>query len=175
MAPVRVTLAALAGYAGLALLFSWPLALHLGTHFTGPPDGDTGAYVWNQWVFRHELIEQHSSPLFTREIFSLTSPANLALHNYTIFQDLLAVPLLQIFGAVTTFNLIYLLMIVTTGFATFLLTWNVTNRPFESWLAGVLFSWSPMLVARGTGHFSLVAAAPLAVFILLLTRSDGRS
>lgn len=170
--PTAVKLAALGAYVCLALAFSWPLPLHLHTHLTGPTGGDTGVYVWNQWVFRHELLNEHHLPLFTREIFSLTRPANLSLHNYTIFQDVLALPLLGMLGVVTTFNLIYLLMIVITGYATFQLAWHVTGRPFESWLAGVLFSWSPYLVTRGMGHFSLVAAAPLPLFALLLLRCE---
>jgi hypothetical protein len=112
-----VRLAALVGYVLLALAFTWPLLLHLDTHLTGPIGGDTGVYVWNQWLFRHEVLNQHL-PLFTREIFSFTRPANLSLHNYTIFQDLLALPLLGTLGIVTTFNVVYLLMIVITGSAT---------------------------------------------------------
>jgi hypothetical protein len=170
--PATVRLAALGAYVCLALAFSWPLPLHLHTHLTGPTGGDTGVYVWNQWVFRHELLSEHHLPLFTREIFAMTRPANLSLHNYTIFQDVLALPLLGTFGVVTTFNLIYLLMIVISGYATFQLAWHVTGRPFESWLAGVLFSWSPYLVTRGMGHFSLVAAAPLPLFALFLLRCE---
>jgi hypothetical protein len=146
----------------------------MATHLTGPPDGDTGVYIWNQWVFRHELVDQHSSPLFTREIFSLTRPANLSLHNYTIFQDLIALPLLQVFDLITTFNIVYLLMIVLTGYAAFHLAWHLTGQPVESWLAGALFSWCPWLVTRGMGHFSLVAAAPLPIFGLLLLRLEHR-
>jgi len=169
------SLGAIAAYVVLALVFSWPLPQHMATNLTGPPDGDTGVYVWNQWVFQHELLDHRSLPLFTHEIFSLTRPANLSLHNYTIFQDLLALPLLRVFGVVTTFNVVYLLMIVLTGYAAFLLAWHVTNRPVESWLAGALFSWSPWIVTRGIGHFSLVAAAPLAIFILLLLKSSERA
>lgn len=109
------SLSAIGAYIVLTLLFSWPLPLHMATHLTGPPDGDTGVYVWNQWVFQHELLEHHSLPLFTREIFSLTRPANLSLHNYTIFQDILAMPLLRALGVVETFNVVYLTMIVLTG------------------------------------------------------------
>ena len=165
--------AAVAGYVLLALAFTWPLLLHLSTHLTGPIGGDTGVYVWNQWVFRHELLNEHL-PLFTREIFSLTRPANLSLHNYTIFQDLVALPLLGTFGIVSTFNVVYLLMAVITGYVTFRLVCHVTHRPLESWLAGALFSWSPYLVTRGTGHFSLVAAAPLPMFALLLLKCEER-
>ena len=38
---------ALLAYIGVALLFAWPLPLHLGTHLTGPRNGDTDVYVWN--------------------------------------------------------------------------------------------------------------------------------
>jgi hypothetical protein len=170
--PTAVRLVALGGYVLLTLAFSWPLPRHLGTHLTGPIGGDTGVYVWNQWVFRHELLSEHHLPLFTREIFSLTRPANLSLHNYTIFQDVLALPLLGMLDVVTTFNVIYLLMIAITGYAAFRLAWHVTGRPCESWLAGALFSWCPYLVTRGMGHFSLVAAAPLPLFALLLLRCE---
>jgi hypothetical protein len=125
-----VRLTALAAYVLLALAFAWPLPLHLDTHLTGPIGGDTGVYVWNQWVFRHEVLNDRL-PLFTREIFSLTRPANLSLHNYTIFQDLLALPLLGRLGVVTTFNVVYLLMIVITGYAAFRLAVHVTRRPWS--------------------------------------------
>ena len=42
------------GYVLVAVAFTWPLPLYLGTRLTGDPGGDTGVYVWNQWVFQHE-------------------------------------------------------------------------------------------------------------------------
>jgi hypothetical protein len=147
---------------------------HITTHLTGSPAGDTGVYVWNQWVFQHELLEHRASPYFTDKIFSLSGRANLSLHNYTAFQDLVALPFMQWLGVVTTFNLVYLLMTVLTGYTTFLLVRHVTGATVESWLAGLLFAWSPALVTRGGAHFSLVAAAPLAVFVLLLLRASSR-
>ena len=50
----------------------------------------------------------------------------------------------------------------------------MTGRAAEAWLAGLLFAWSPILVTRGGAHFSLVAAAPLAIFLLLLLRAAER-
>ena len=170
----RTTLAALGAYIIVTLAFSWPLPSHLGSHLTGPYGGDTGVYVWNQWVFRHELLEEHALPLFTRTIFSLTRPANLSLHNYTLFHDLLALPLQRWLGVVATFNVVYLLTIVITAYAAFRLAWALTGAMAESWLAGLLFAWGPVLVTKGTAHFSLVAAAPLCVFLLLLLRTEQR-
>ena len=54
---------ALLCYAVAAIVFSWPLTTQLTTHLTGSVDGDTGVYVWNQWVFQHEILEQRSLPL----------------------------------------------------------------------------------------------------------------
>ena len=167
----RSHLYALCGYAVVAVAFTWPLASQIGTHLTGSPAGDTGVYVWNQWVFQHELLEHGNLPYFTDKIFSLSGRANLSLHNYTAFQDLVALPLMGWLGVVATFNLVYLLMTILTGYAAFLLARHVTGRDMESWLAGLLFAWSPVLVTRGGGHFSLVAAAPLAIFLLLLLRA----
>ena len=165
--------AALAAYVAVSIIFSWPLPRHLGTHLTGSVGGDTGVYVWNQWVFRHELLDHHQFPYFTDAILSAGGGTNLSLHNYTTFQNILALPLMGWLGVVATFNVIHLAMIVLTAYATFLLARHATGRTPEAWLAGMLFAWSPLLVTRGSAHFSLVAAAPLAVFLLVLMRADG--
>ena len=66
----RVTLLWFGLFCGLAVALSWPLPLHLSTHLTGAPSGDTGVYVWNIWVFRHELLQQQF-PLQTTAVLSL--------------------------------------------------------------------------------------------------------
>jgi hypothetical protein len=168
--------AVVVGYAAVAVAFSWPLPLHFTTHLTGATTGDTGVYVWNQWVFQREVFEARRLPYLTDAIFSLSgSDANLSLHNYTPFQDLVALPFIRTLGVVATFNMVLLAMSVLTAFAMFLLARHVTGRVAESWLAGVAFAWSPVLVTRSMGHFSLVAAAPLAVFVLLLLKAAART
>ena len=56
----------------------------------------------------------------------------------------------------------------------FLLARRVVGATPEAWLAGLLFGFSPVLVARSTAHFSLVAAAPLPVFVLCLMRLEEK-
>ena len=169
---IRLHAGVVLAYAAVAVAFTWPLALHLGTQLTGGTGGDTGVYVWNQWVFRHEVISG-SSPYFTDTLFGATRPANLSLHNYTRFQNLISMPFARFMGVVAAFNVVYLLMTVLTAYTTFLLARHVTRRSGEAFLAGLLFAWGPLLVTRGMGHFSLVAAAPLALFLLVLMRADG--
>ena len=160
------------GYVSLALAFSWPLPLHLGTMLTGEPGGDTGVYVWNQWVFQHELGEAHN-PFRTYQVLSLTDRVDLSQHNYTAFLNLLALPFIPLVGVVSAFNVTFLGATVLTALCAYALARRVTKATrAEAWLAGVAFAWSPALVARSHGHFSLVAAAPLAAFLLCLINAD---
>ena len=109
-------------------------------------------------------------PLFTREILALSPPIDLSLHNYTLFANVLAFPLIPLLGVPAAFNVIYLGLVVLTAWAMFVLARTVIGRDGEAWLAGLLFGLSPTLVARSTGHFSLVAAAPLPLFLLCAIR-----
>lgn len=130
-------------------------------------------YVWNQWVFHHELVENGRVPYFTETLFGGAGQTNLSLHNYTTFADLIAIPLRAVLSVVQTFNVVYLVLMVLGGYAVFLLAHQVTRDAAASWLAGLLFGWSPIIVTRGTGHFSLIGTAPLAIFLLLLVRANG--
>ena len=161
----------LLAYVALALAFSFPLPLHLSTHLLGDPGGDTGTYAWNMWVFRHELIH-HRSPFFTSTLFApFSQPAGLSLHNYTVFADLVALPLQRGLGLVATFNLIYIVVAALNGLALFLLARHLTRDPAAAFLAGIAFAFSSFLVTRGTAHFSLATAAAVPTFVLAVVRA----
>src|SRR5687767_4513634 len=165
-------LAVVLGYVLAASAFTWPLPVFLGTHFTGDPGGDTGVYVWNQWVFHQELTTGHN-PLATEKILSMTSKVDLTQHNYTAFLNLLALPLISWLGVVTSFNVVFLLVSVLNAVMTYGLVRRVTSaNRWEAWLAGLLFAWSPAMIARTTGHFSLVAAAALPAFLWCLVNAE---
>jgi hypothetical protein len=165
---------ALLAYVATALIFHWPLPARLGSALTGPIGGDTGLYVWNLWVFRHEIVAHRRFPLFTQEILSLVPPVDLSLHNYTLFANLLAFPVLPILGVNATFNVVFLATSVLTAWTMYLLARRVVGPSPEAWLAGLLFGFSPALIARGAEHFSLAAAAPLPVFALCLIRLEDK-
>lgn len=161
-------------FVGVAALQAWPLPLHLSDRLTGNPGGDTGVYVWNTWVFRHELIDRRTSPFQTDSILPLPGPADLSLHNYTVFADVVALPLQPWLGVVASFNVVYLINVALAGLGMILLARRfrgaVAVGTAEAWLAGLLFACSPFLVARSTAHFSLAAAAPLPFFVLCFDR-----
>lgn len=165
-------LAVVLGYVLVACALAWPLPWHLGTHLTGDPGGDTGVYIWNQWAF-HKEISDGRNPFTTDQILALTGTVDLSQHNYTAFLDLLALPLISVFGVVASFNLVYLAMTVLTALMTYGLARRAMDaQPSVAFLAGVVFAWSPVLTARSTGHFSLAAAAPLPAFLWALVNAE---
>jgi hypothetical protein len=167
---LRREAAALVGYVCLALAFAWPLPLRMADAMLGLPAGDAGVYVWNLWVFRHELVENHRLPFLTSEILALNTPVPLGLHNYTTFANLIALPLIPLLGVLKTFNVLVLASGVMSGYAMYTYARVRTKDAAAAWIGGVLFGFSPFMSARAAEHFSLTLAAPLPVFGLLMYR-----
>jgi hypothetical protein len=163
------------GYALAAVLFTWPLASRLSTHVLGPISGDTGVYMWNLWSFGHEL-SQGRHPFFTTAIFTLSAPVDLALHNYTAVAGAVAALLLTWLDVTAVYNLVILASLTLSGCFGCLLVMRITGRPGVAWVAGLLFGFSPFVIARTAGHPSLVTVAPLAAFWLGIDslRATGR-
>ncbi|HQZ38671.1 MAG TPA: hypothetical protein PLH72_06490 [Vicinamibacterales bacterium] len=162
-----------AGYVLVAIAFTWPLPLHLGSRLLGDPGGDTGVYIWNQWVFQSEAVSGRN-PLTTEKILALSQRVDLSQHNYTAFLNLLALPLIPLAGVVASYNLVLLIATVLTALCTYALArlaFPAATR-VEAFTAGLAFAWSSALVARTTGHVSLVAAAPLAAFLWCLIKAE---
>jgi hypothetical protein len=163
------------GYVLLACTVTWPLPLRLNTHLLGSPEGDTGIYVWNLWIFRHELLRHARLPISTDHVFAYTGGADFSLHNYTPIASLFALPLIGPLGVVAAYNVVLILFVALAGAAMFLLARRLGLAPPWAWLAGAVFAASPVLVARTTAHLSLVTAAPLALFLWALLRTlDSR-
>lgn len=166
----RCHAAALVGYVSVAALFAWPLPLQLGEALPGPPGGDTAVYVWNLWVFRHEIVSHGAFPFFTTEILHATPPVALTLHNYTPAANLAALPLIPVIGTVVTFNVLIMASCALSAYAAFLLLRQQVGDPVAAWAGGLLYGFSPFMTARQMAHFSLVQAAALPLFALVLHR-----
>jgi hypothetical protein len=128
-------------------------------------------YVWNVWIFRHELIRHAHLPFSTDHVFGATGPADFSLHNFTPIAGALGAPLIGPLGVVGAFNVVVLACMALTGISTFLLARRLGLGRAASWWAGALFMASPVLTARATAHVSLVIAAPLPLFLWALLRA----
>ncbi len=159
------------GYALLACVLTWPLPRHLRTHLLGDPSGDLGNYVWNLWIFRHELLEHAHLPFSTEHVFAYTGGADFSLHNYTPIAGALGAPLIGALGVVGAFNVVLLAFMSASGLGVFVLARRLGLGTAAAWCAGALFMASPVLTARETAHFSLVIAASLPLFLWALLRT----
>ena len=160
------------GYLLVAIVATWPLAAHLTTR---SPRRRRATPASTSGTSGSSSTRPHQGrlPFYTSSILTGTpnaAPANLSLHNYTTFANVLAWPLVPMVGLVAAFNLVFLFNIALSGYALYLLARDLTAREAESLIAGAAFALSPVLIARGAGHFSLVAAAPLPIFGLLLRK-----
>jgi hypothetical protein len=162
--------AALLGYVCVAIVFAWPLPMRMAEAMVGLPAGDAGVYVWNLWVFRHEIVQHHRLPFLTSEILALSQPVPLVLHNYTTFANLLAFPLIPILGVLRTFNVLVMASGVFSGYAMYWYARLRTGDAVAAWVGGLLFGFSPFMSARGAEHFSLTLAAALPIFAWLMYR-----
>lgn len=169
-ASARHAAVALLAYLCVSVAFAWPLPLRMTDALPGSPSGDTGVYIWNLWVFRHELVGHGRSPLFTSEIVSLAPSVPLSLHNYTAFADFLALPLQPLVGTVATYNLLMIGSSALSAFVMYVFLRRLTGDGAAAWIGGALFGFSPFMTARTTAHFSLVQAAALPAFALVLER-----
>ena len=130
-------------------------------------------YVWNQWVFHQELTTGHN-PLATEKILSLTSRVDLTQHNYTAFLNMLALPLISWLGIVTSFNVVFLVVCVLNAVMMYGLARQGDRGESVGGVAGRAgrSAWSPAMIARTTGHFSLAAAAALPAFLWCLVNAE---
>jgi hypothetical protein len=155
-------------------LFSWPLPLHPTDALLGPVSSDVGVYVWNLWVFRHEIVSHHRLPFFTSEILSLSPAVPLTLHNYTTLANVVAFPLLPLLGTVATFNALLVGSSALAAYVMYLFARRLVADAGAAWVAGLAFGFAPFMSARAMEHFSLVQTAPLPVFALLFERLHSR-
>jgi hypothetical protein len=163
--------AAAAGYVLLTCILTWPLPQHLGTHLLSDPAGDVGVYIWNVWIFRHELLEHGHLPFSSDHLFAYSGGADFSLHNYTPIAGALSAPLIGAIGLVGAINVVLLTFITLSGLGVFALARRLGLGSAAAWCAGALFTASPVLTAKGTAHFSLVIAASLPLFLLVLLRA----
>ena len=191
---LRTDLLVIGLYLGLTLVLTYPLAMHLTTHVPGT-NVDEYAFVWNLWWFKHALLDLHTSPLYTQLIFYPLG-VSLALYTLTIFNGLLALPLLPLFGLVATSNVILIFSFTISGYAAYLLVyyllsahntehatrhtpqspadvWRVAcGVPLAAFLAGLVYAFTASrFVYTALGHYDIVSTQWIPFYVLFLTKA----
>jgi hypothetical protein len=100
-------------YVFLAIIFTWPLILHLNTHVLGHP-ADNFEYVWKMWWVPHAIFERGISPFWQPDVYY---PFGFPMANgeLTPIHTFFLAPLTLLLGDVMTYNLAGLASGVLSG------------------------------------------------------------
>jgi hypothetical protein len=168
----RPLIFALALYAGLTVVVTWPLVAQLGTHIPGLV-GDSFVHLWTfEWVKQSLLSGQ--SPFYTDFLF-YPQGTTLVFHNIA-WMNILGWLLLQTFmGGATAYTLVHMSVLTFNGFATFLLAREVTQSDRASFVAGLVCAFWPFILSH-QDHPNLIFIGwiPLALFFLRRMFANGR-
>jgi hypothetical protein len=158
-------------FAGLAIAWTWPLAVHLGDALPGNP-GDNFSFVWNLWWMRHVLATPGLAYFHTDYLFHPFG-TTIADHPHTALPALVAATVLRPASAVTAQNLLLMTYVFANMAAMYALAWTITRHTRAAILAAVVFGLSPYVAVHLLGHFDLVAAFTLPLFALALRQALG--
>ncbi len=167
----------------LALALSYPLPLRFTTHVPGSATWafDESTFLWNIWVFRHNLLELGVSPLHS-ELIWYPLGIDLILHTYNFFNALLALPLTLAWGLAPASNFTLLLAAALSGYGTYLLArqllvagrWLPDGLPghLVPLLAGLIYAFgSNRAVYAALGHYDMATTGCIPFYALYLVRT----
>jgi len=181
---IKRSLGILGLYLLLAIGFTFPLVLNLSS---AAPAGEAWTYdgfsmLWNLWWFKHALLELSANPFVTNGIFAPLG-ASLYLHTFTLFSDLVALPLLAWLSPVTASNLILLVSLALCGYGMHLLltylvvVWGLPTNAVNgaALIAGIVFAFTTSrFVFLAEGHYNFVTTQWLPFYMLYLLKAVRR-
>ncbi len=154
-------------YALLTILFTYPLAWHIGTHHVGEDGGDARVYLWNYWWVEKAVTDLGTNPFESDYIFYPVG-IGLSLHTLGFLQGLVHIPLNEAVGPVTGANLIILWTFLASAIGTYLLARHLGASRSGAFLAGVVFAYCPYRLARLAGHYDLLGTEWIPFYVLAL-------
>ena len=177
-ASIKKYLALLAFYFFLALVLTYPLALHLNTHIPGH-DTDGPAQTWSLWWTRYALLDLGRAP-FTTDYLFYPLGINLVAYTPVFLNGILSIPLQYVFGEIVAQNLMVYFALVSGAFGAYLFTREFLKQnnsqslryvEFAAAMAGALYgfgAWHLNYVVAG--HFMLISNQWLPYYALFLLR-----
>jgi hypothetical protein len=150
----------------LAIIFTYPVCLSIISGDKFPGLGDVYWFLWDLW-WHNKALTEFNSPYYTTYMFYPTG-VNLAFSTLTPFNALLSVPLQLIFGLIRTYNILWILSFIISGYGTFLLVKYLTGDIKAAFISGLIFMFSPYHFAHALGHLNLITIEWIPFYILFL-------
>jgi len=161
-------LAAALLYAGLTVLFTWPVAARFQTAILGGTDAFNA--MWTFWWFEKAIA--HPLSLWRCPLLLYPYGANLIQHDYFLWPNALALMTRRLgLTLAGSYNGSLWLAIWLNALSVFLLARAVVKEWLAAFVAGLAFAFAPFFLGRVQGHLGFMHAYPLALFALCLYKA----
>jgi hypothetical protein len=111
---------------------------------------DPGLFIWYLGWIPHQL-SLGQNPLFTDHL-SYPLGVNLMWNTSMIFPALLLWPVTALFGPVVAYNVLITAGLALSAWFGFLAARRFVDRPAACFVAGLVYGFSPALIAQALGH-----------------------
>jgi len=158
----------------MAIVWTWPLALHFRDHIPGQP-GDNYSFLWNLWWMRKALGAPELAFFQSAYLFSPFG-VDLVNHPHTALQGYISATALAGLTVIEAENLYIITSVFLNAACAYALAFDILRQRRMAVLVGIAFGGSPYVAAHLLGHFDLLTAWVLPLCALLLRRAlnDGR-
>jgi hypothetical protein len=149
----------------LGVIFTLPGSLSPRSALLGYA-GDNYQHAWFLWHFAHAV--SHAENPFYSHLIYYPNRVNLAWSTTDPLAGTLALPVSLAAGPALAYNLSLILQLALAAFFARLLCLRICRNETAALIGGVIFGFSPFLLAQALGHLSLVTAFPIPLFVLAL-------
>ena len=133
-----------------------------------PGDGGDGyQFLWDLWWVKYSTTKLGTSPYFTNYVF-YPNGQSLFFQSLIPLAGVITIPFQDSLGLFFSYNFIVILGYVLGGFGAYSLAKYFTKNMYASYLAGIIFAFSPYHLGHTLGHLNLLSIGGIPFYILFL-------
>ncbi len=140
---------------GLYTLFTAILTYPVITNMTGAimGTGDAWQVLYILWYTKQALLGGNPgmTMTYTNYIF-YPNGVPMIFSSFSLFDQLIGVPLQMLFGLAATYNIVWLLSFILAGYGTFLLVRYLTGNDTAAFVSGIIYAFSPYHFEQAQMH-----------------------
>lgn len=138
-------------YTILTVLLTHPVLSNMAGAIMG--SGDAWQVLYILWYTKQALLggDPNLTMTYTNYIF-YPHGIPMIFSAFSMFDQLIGVPLQLLFGLIATFNILWLLSFILAGYGAFLLVRYLTGNDTASFVSGIIFTFSPYHFGQAQMH-----------------------
>ena len=161
-------------YAIIAVIMTYPVAFKLSTAVAGAEARDNFQWIWFLWWGKKAWLDLSTSVANLKTLYYPTGAYHplLAAEPYV---QLLALPLVLLFGPLVAYNVEFLLSFLLSGLTMYLLCAYITRNRYAAFIGGLIFGFFPWKTAHAVpGHFGQIMIYWFPLYALFLFKLFAR-